>query len=926
MGLFFTSTLAPESVMNPAENVPATIHRADYRPLSWTVEQVELHFRLDPTATVVTNRMVCARNPGTEDGPLRLWGDEPSRLSILVDGQPAALREVDGALDVGVTPGKDGKATVEVTTRINPQANSSLSGLYLSNGGFFTQCEAEGFRRITYFPDRPDIMARYTVTLEASREQYPVLLSNGNLVETGLRANGWHYARWEDPFPKPSYLFALVAGRLAALEREVETASGRKVLLQVWVEEGNLDRAGHALDSLIHAMRWDEARFGLELDLDRFMIVAVADFNMGAMENKGLNIFNTKYVLARPETATDADYEGIESVVAHEYFHNWTGNRVTCRDWFQLTLKEGLTVFRDQQFSADMRAQALGAAGEGAASAKAVKRIEDVRRLRAAQFPEDSGPMAHPIRPDSYQEINNFYTATVYEKGAEVIRMIHTLLGAAGFRRGMDRYFREHDGQAVTCDDFVDAMAQANGVDFSQFMRWYAQAGTPRLKAEGFWRAGSYQLTLSQHTPPTPGQAEKAPLLIPVAVGLIGPDGRDLPLRLEGEPAPGTPGETIQSTRVLALDTPEQTFRFVGIDVEPVPSVLRGFSAPVILEIEEDDARLAFRMAHDADPFNRWDAAQKYSERVILALAADIVLPAAARWAPVSSGQGEIPPAYIEAVRALLRDDSLDPAFRAEALALPSEIYLLERMNPADPHTLRAALITLLRGLGAALADDWHALTQKLWVSGPYRYHPVDAGRRTLANLSLRYLVASGDARGVALAQARFESASNMTEYLGTLSALMTTDAPAREAALAAFRERYNHDALTLDKWFALQAGAWRWSSAARPTLTRVRALMSDPAFTLANPNKVYALLGVYFRANPAEFHLPDGSGHAFWAEQALTLDARNPQVAARIVRALENWRRYTPALQTSIRAQLERVRAGAKSADVVEIVSKALG
>jgi aminopeptidase N len=892
--------------MNPIDVAPATIHRADYRPLAWSVERVDLHFRLDPTATVVTNRMVCVRNPATEDGPLRLWGDASTRLSILVDGQPAAVREVDGALDVGVTPGKDGKVVVDVITRINPQANTTLSGLYLSNGGFFTQCEAEGFRRITYFPDRPDVMARYTVTLEAPPEQYPVLLSNGNLVETGVCTNGWRYARWEDPFPKPSYLFALVAARLVALEREVETASGRKVLLQVWVEEGNLDRAGHALDSLIHAMRWDEERFGLELDLDRFMIVAVADFNMGAMENKGLNIFNTKYVLARPETATDADYEGIESVVAHEYFHNWTGNRVTCRDWFQLTLKEGLTVFRDQQFSADMRALAVGEQGGGAASAKAVSRINDVRGLRAAQFPEDSGPMAHPIRPDSYQEINNFYTATVYEKGAEVIRMLHTLLGAAGFRKGMDRYFREHDGQAVTCDDFVDAMAQANGVDFSQFMRWYAQAGTPRLKAEGSWRAGSYLLTLSQHTPPTPGQAEKAPLVIPVAVGLIGPDGRDLPLRLEGEPASGA------TTKVLVLEAAEQTFRFADIEVDPVPSVLRGFSAPVILEIEEDDARLAFRMAHDADPCNRWDAAQKYGERVILALAA--------------SGEGEIPAAYINAVRALLHDDSLDPAFRAEALALPSEGYLLERMTPADPRALRAALITLTRGIGAALANDWCVLTSALWVSGPYRYHPVDAGCRTLANLALRYLVASGDVRGVALAQSRFESASNMTEYMGVLAALMTTDDPAREAALAAFRERCKSDALTLDKWFSLQAGAWRWSSKAKPTLARVRALMSDPAFTLANPNKVYALLGVFFRANPAEFHLPDGSGHAFWAEQALALDARNPQVAARIVRALENWRRYTPALQTSIRAQLERVRAGAKSADVIEIVSKALG
>ena len=487
------------------EHAP-TIHRADYRPLPWTVERIDLHFNLDPTATVVTSRLNCVRNPEVEAGPLRLWGDTLECLLLTVDGaEPAAaaLRELEDGLEVDLA---GERAVVEIHTRIDPQANTTLSGLYLSNGGFFTQCEAEGFRRITYFPDRPDVMARYTVTLEADRERCPVLLSNGNLLEQGELPGGRHYARWEDPFPKPSYLFALVAARLVVLERKAQTASGREVLLQVWVEEGNLDRAGHAMDSLIHSMRWDERTFGLELDLDRFMIVAVADFNMGAMESKGLNIFNTKYVLAKPDTATDVDYEHIESVVAHEYFHNWTGNRVTCRDWFQLTLKEGLTVFRDQQFSADMLAEAAGE--EGAASARAVKRIDDVRVLRAAQFPEDAGPMAHPIRPDSYQEINNFYTATVYEKGAEVIRMLHTLLGTEGFCNGMDLYFSYHDGKAVTCDDFVDAMAEANGRDLDQFMRWYAQAGTPRLGARGEWNAadGSYTLRLTQHTPPTPGR------------------------------------------------------------------------------------------------------------------------------------------------------------------------------------------------------------------------------------------------------------------------------------------------------------------------------------------------------------------------------------------------------------------------------------
>ncbi|QDF98553.1 aminopeptidase N [Azoarcus sp. DD4] len=887
------------------EHAP-TIARADYRPLSWTVERIDLHFQLDPTATVVTSRMVCVRNAEAEPGPIRLWGEEQERLSLTVDGAaPKALREAGTLLEIDA----DGeRVLVEVQSRIDPKANTTLSGLYLSNGGFFTQCEAEGFRRITWFPDRPDVMARYTVTLEADRTACPVLLSNGNLLEAGELPGGRHYAKWEDPFPKPSYLFALVAAKLVALEREVDTASGRKVLLQVWVEEGNLDRCEHAMESLVHSMRWDEETFGLELDLDRFMIVAVADFNMGAMENKGLNIFNTKFVLAKPDTATDVDYENVESVVAHEYFHNWTGNRVTCRDWFQLTLKEGLTVFRDQQFSADMLARAAGP--EGAASARAVKRIDDVRVLRAAQFPEDAGPMAHPIRPDSYQEINNFYTATVYEKGAEVIRMLHTLLGPEGFRNGMDLYFSYHDGQAVTCDDFVEAMSEANnGFDLDQFMNWYGQAGTPRVKAGGSWNAadGSYTLTLAQHTPSTPGQALKEALVIPLALGLIGPDGKDLPLQLDGEKPSGA------TTRVLTLTESEQTFRFVGLAAEPVPSLLRGFSAPVILELDEDDARLGFRMAHDADPFNRWDAAQRYAERVVLALAAgrDMAAPAS----------------FVGAFRALLTDASLDPAFRAQAAALPGEAYLLERMAPADPAALRAALAGLMRQLGSELAADWLALFESMRVPGAYRYHPADAGKRALGNLALRYLAAANDAQGLVHAQTAFAQAGNMTERFGALAALVQSASPARDAALAAFHARYRDDALVLDKWFALQAGAWRWDAGSEPTLVRVKQLMADPAFSLANPNKVYALLGTFFRANAGEFHAADGSGHAFWAEQVIALDAKNPQVAARMARALENWKRYTPALQASIRPQLERVLTSeGLSPDVEEVIGKALG
>ena len=893
-----------ENIMK-TEHAP-TIQRADYRPLAWTVETVDLHFRLDPEATLVTNRMSCVRKRDAADGPIRLWSEALERVSLSVDGQaPQALREDGGVIEIDAA---GDRVVVEVVTRVNPRANTTLSGLYLSNGGFFTQCEAEGFRRITCFPDRPDVMARYTVTLEADREACPVLLSNGNLVDAGLLPGGRHYAKWEDPFRKPSYLFALVAAKLVAFERKVETMSGREVLLQVWVEEGNLDRVEHAMDSLVHSMRWDEETFGLELDLDRFMIVAVADFNMGAMENKGLNIFNTKFILAKPDTATDLDYENVESVVAHEYFHNWTGNRVTCRDWFQLTLKEGLTVFRDQQFSADMLARAAGP--EGAASARAVKRIDDVRVLRAAQFPEDGGPMAHPIRPDSYQEINNFYTATVYEKGAEVIRMLHTLLGQEGFRNGMDLYFSYFDGQAVTCDDFVEVMSEANnGFDLDQFMRWYEQAGTPRVKASGEWNAadGSYTLTLAQSTPATPGQHVKLPLVIPVALGLIGADGRDLPLRLEGEAQAGA------TTRVLKLTEEAQVFRFVGLAAEPVPSLLRGFSAPVILELDEDDARLAFRMAHDADPCNRWDAAQRYAERVALALAAD---PAAT-----------VPEAFVRAFRALLNDAALDPAFRAQALALPGEAYLLERMSPADPAALRGALVRMMRALGATLAADWLEVVERLQVAGEYRYHPGDAGRRALVNLALRYLAAAGVAEGLARAEARFAAATNMTERFGTLAALVHSTSPARTAALQAFHDRHRDDALVLDKWFALQAGAWRWGEAAEPALARVRVLLSDPAFSLSNPNKVYALLGTFFRANPGEFHAADGSGHAFWAEQVIALDARNPQVAARMARALENWRRFTPALQASIRPQLERVLATpGLSADVAEIVGKAVG
>ena len=889
---------------------PPTIHRADYTPLPWTVERVDLHFRLDDENTVVTSTLECVRNPDVPAGPLPLFGESLELLSLRIDGtspSPGQMSRTAAGLELALN---GDRARVEVVTRVNPSANTTLSGLYCSRGGFFTQCEAEGFRRITYFPDRPDVMARYTVTLEARRERCPVLLSNGNPVDTEELDDGWHRARWEDPFPKPSYLFALVAADLVVNERTVRTRSGREVLLQVWVEEGNLDRTEHAMNSLEKSLRWDEEAFGLELDLDRFMIVAVSDFNMGAMENKGLNIFNAKYVLARPDTATDIDYEHIESVVAHEYFHNWTGNRVTCRDWFQLTLKEGLTVFRDQQFSADMLATAAGS--EAAASARAVKRIDDVRVLRSAQFTEDAGPMAHPIRPDSYQEINNFYTATVYEKGAEVIRMLHTLLGHEGFRSGMDLYFSYHDGQAVTCDDFVDCMAEANGRDLGQFMRWYGQAGTPVVRAAGKWlaSAGMYVLTLSQHLPATPGQSDKQPQVIPVRVGLIGPEGADLPLRFEGEAQAGA------TERVLELTEAEQTWHFVGLEAEPVPSLLRGFSAPVVLELEESDARLAFRMARDSDAFNRWDAAQRYAERVILALASDV-----AEERPL-----QVPDAYIQAVREVAENVALDAAFRAQALSLPSEVYLLERMKPADPAVLRSALRRVLHTLGEQLAEIWLRLWKDNEVNGAYRYHPADAGQRALRNLALRYLVAGGVDEGVARAETQFEYASNMTECFGALAAMVMGGARNAGDALEVFYQRYRDDALVLDKWFALQALAWRPDAEAPPVLERVAALREHEAFSLSNPNKVYSLLGSFFKSNPAEFHRPDGSGYVFWAECVVALDGANPQVASRIARTLENWRHFTPTLQDAIRSELEALAARESlSPDVAEIVGKAL-
>jgi aminopeptidase N len=896
---------------------PAVIRRADYTPPAFLIDTVALEFDLVPERTVVRNTMRLRRNPDAAPAAtLELLGEQMEFIGATLDGRPHAdVRVTENGLSVSNIPD-----TFELTleSACNPAENTTLSGLYVSGGNFFTQCEAEGFRRITYFLDRPDVMATYTVTLRADKEAYPVLLSNGNLIEEGDLENGRHFARWEDPFKKPSYLFALVAGKLVKLEQRMKTGSGKEKLLQVWVEPHDLDKTQHAMDSLVHSIEWDERRFGLELDLDRFMIVAVSDFNMGAMENKGLNIFNTKYVLANPETATDVDFGNIEAVVGHEYFHNWTGNRVTCRDWFQLSLKEGLTVFRDQEFSADMAAGLEPGAASDAA--RATKRIDDVRVLRQMQFAEDAGPMAHPVRPESYVEINNFYTMTVYEKGSEVVRMYQTLLGRDGFRRGMDLYFQRHDGQAVTCDDFRHAMADANGRDFAQFERWYSQAGTPRITVRTRYDAATkrFALTLTQgygEASEAARATQKGPLLIPFSVGLIGKSGADLPLKLDGEKEPqGT-------TRVLEFKEQEQTFTFVDVAEEPLPSLLRNFSAPVVVDYDYTNEQLAFLLAHDSDPFNRWEAGQRLATRELLALAE-------------RASKGEelaLDDQVVSAFAQVLDDKTLTPAFQELALMLPSEGYLAEQMAVSDPAAVHAARVFVSRRLATGLRDRWLAVYEANRTPGEYRATPDDAGKRGLKNLALAYLSQLDDpTRVIELASAQYDAANNMTDRSAALSALLTAgasgsvDTTVANAALGDFYQRFEKEPLVIDKWFALQAT--QRGGPKRNVLEIVRKLMQHPAFTLKNPNRARSLIFSFCGANPAQFHAVDGSGYAFWAEQVTALDAMNPQVAARLARTLEQWRRYTPALREKAHAALELVASKVKSRDVREIVEKALG
>ena len=876
-------------------DAPRTIHLKDYRPPDYRIETVNLQFDLDETRTTVKSLLTVACNHDRCEGihPLVLNGRDLTLLSLKLDGQdvdPRHYRQDDDTITLLPVPER---FVLEIETEINPAANTELSGLYLSGSGFVTQCEAEGFRKITWYPDRPDVMARFFTTIVADKKKYPVLLSNGNLIGSGELPGGRHFAKWHDPFPKPAYLFALVAGDLAPVEDTFTTMSGRKVDLRIYVQHHNRDKCGHAMESLKKAMRWDEEAYGREYDLDLFMIVATDDFNMGAMENKGLNVFNSKYVLADPATATDGDYQGIMGVVAHEYFHNWSGDRVTCRDWFQLSLKEGFTVFRDQQFMEDM-------------TSRGVKRISDVNVLRSHQFREDAGPLAHPVRPESYVEINNFYTLTVYNKGAEVIRMLRTVLGPEGFRRGTDLYFSRHDGQAVTTDDFVKALEDANGIDLTQFKRWYSQAGTPELVVTRAYdpRARRYKLTFQQSCAPTPGQSRKEPFPIPVSIGLLGKDGRDLPLKLADE------HQAVPQNRVLHLRKQEESFLFVNIPEEPVLSLLRGFSAPVKVKIDLSDDERLFLMAKDSDAFNRWDAGQQLAVKMLLGLVQD-------------HQEGRpllLDNLFIDAFRAILEGDMADRSFQAFALTLPAETYLADFLPVIDPHAIHEARRFVQQVLAGSLKDGFLKVYRANEDAGPYRTDQESIGKRSLKNTCLGYLCELDDQDVRDLCVSQFRTGGNMTDVLAALVNLANNDWPEREAALAAFQEKWKDDPLVMDKWLAIQA-----TSRLPDTLEAVKALMQHPVFNIKNPNKVRALIGA-FAANSVRFHDPGGAGYSFVADQVIALDPVNPQIAARLVSAFTLWKRYDEKRKVLLRSQLERIAAIPKlSKDVFEVVSKCL-
>ena len=873
----------------------ATVYLKDYTVPDFFIPEVELDISMFEDDAVVRAKLAVERNNAAAEpaAPLRLDVDELTLEAVVLDGITIAPDRYildERHLTIANVPDRFELVTV---SRIYPQKNTKLMGIYSSSTGFFSLCEAEGFRRITPFLDRPDVTARYTVTLHANREHYPVLLANGNLIAQGEEGEGRHWATWRDPFPKPSYLFAVVAARLDQRGDTFLTRSGKKVLLQFFVEPGKLEQGIFALEALKKAMKWDEETYGLEVDLDQYSLVAVGDFNAGAMENKGLNIFNTKLVLARPDISTDFDFSFIDRTVAHEYFHNWTGNRVTCRDWFQLSLKEGLTVFREEQYAGDVYSGP-------------VVRIQKVRQLRSSQFPEDGGPMAHAVRPQSYQQISNFYTNTVYAKGAEVVRMIHTLVGMRNFRKGIDLYFQRHDGHAVTTDDFVRAMQDASGTDLTQFKLWYDQSGTPRLDIRDRYDPTSqiYELSVTQSCPPTPGQPEKLPFHLPLTIGLLGADGRDTPLQLEGEPAPqGT-------SRVLSLRQEKTIFRFTNVPAPPVPSLGRNFSAPVIINYPYSDNALRYLLTFDSDPFNRWEAGQRLALKLLLQALAD----------RQAAREVRFPDFLADAFACVLADGLKDPAFAAEALALPLEVDIAEKLAVIDPDAVHQVRLAMRRFLALRLKTALRKTYDACTIVGSYSPDAVSAGRRALRNLCLAYLMELDEAESRRLCVAQLQHADNMTDALAALTALANCDCPEREPALEEFYAKWRNEPLVVDKWLGVEA-----ASRLPGTLARVKELTSHPAFTLRNPNKVYALLGS-FGANQVNFHKKDGSGYSFMGEQIRALDPINPQVAARMARNFERWKRFEPSRRALMKSLLEQAMAiDGLSKESTEVLGKVL-
>ena len=872
-----------------------TIFRKNFTPWGWTLNSVSLRFEINDDHTLVHSELRLSRDKDSGSGSaLELMGQDLELVEISVNGETLTTEQYRLDDETLLIPDAPDDCFLALTVRIQPQLNSALEGLYASGDFLLTQCEPEGFRKITYFPDRPDVMTTFEVTIIADRETYPVLLSNGNLVEEGQLEEGRHWATWRDPFPKPSYLFALVAGDLSHIEDHFVTRSGRVISLRIYVEDRNIDRCQHAMDSLVHSMKWDEERFGLEYDLDIFNIVATDDFNMGAMENKSLNIFNSKYVLARPDTATDHDYQAIEGVIGHEYFHNWTGNRVTCRDWFQLTLKEGLTVFRDQEFSADMQS-------------RAVQRIRDVRVLRSHQFPEDAGPMSHPIRPDQYIEINNFYTMTVYQKGATIIRMIHTIVGEEGFQKGMRLYFERHDGQAVTCDDFLAAMADANDRDLSAFGQWYSQSGTPRVIVTSSYDVSQkeYTLILRQSTPATQDQPEKVPLVIPFRVGLMDQDGNELDLRLKGDSESTAPA----TDRLLMLTEKEKTFVFEGIEEIPVPSLLRDFSAPVKLEYDYSDDDLALLMASDRDTFVRWEAAQIVAQNTIMA-----------QISRLEDGQEMVlAEGLVTAFKKLIEDRETDPALIAEALLLPAEVYIADQMSIVDVDAIHRAREFVKSSLAQALRPEMLERYTELDDGQPYDKAAPASARRSLKNVLLSFV--STDKLAHSMAVEQLSRSDNMTDTLAALANLVMNDAQSAGNALSDFEARWSDDPLVMDKWFSLQA-----MKPGPTAVSTVLSLLEHPAYSIRNPNKVRSVLGAFATGNPSGFHTPDGSGYNLLADQVIELNTINPQVAARMVSAFNQWKRHEPGRRTLMEAELTRIAAADNlSSDVAEIVGNAL-